>query len=315
MTPAALSSAERADLFRALARLQDAGLPADRAVVAMRDLLGAGHARRLKTMSELVAAGATLSEAGNRAGLLSRRDFGLMRLAERGGAQVAAASMLADAYAFRARLNSRLKSHMMLPLCVLLLALFLMPLPALAGGQIGAAEYVLRAFAPAILLLVVAAVCRGLGRRTAATGVSAPSGRLLLMLPVVGPAVRLAGRLELLEGLRLLLAAGVPAREALGEALRCLSNPAARTDFGPAQTRLEAQGVSAALNGAGALEGDEFAIVSTSEQAGRLEEGLERVAGGIRDRLRSRLELLSEWLPRGVYLLVVGVIAAGLLGG
>ncbi len=314
MKPAALNSAQRADLFRALARLQDAGLPADRTVAALRDLLGAGHAHRLKRMSALVAAGASLSEAGGRAGIFGRRDLGLMRLAERGGALVAAAETLADAYAYRARIQSKLKSRMLLPLLVVLLALLLMPLPALVGGQIEPAEFVLRAFGPPILLLMAAAACQGLGRQISARGASPLVGRLLLTLPVLGPAAAQTNRLQLVEGLRLLLAAGVPAREAMGEALRCLSNPTARATYSPALTRLEREGVSAALNGAGALEPTEFALASASEAAGRLVEGLDRVAGAIRSQLESRLELLSEWLPRFFYLLVVLVIAGGLIG-
>ncbi len=310
LAPALLSSAQRASLFRAVARLDQAGVPAARAVAAMADLLGAGNAHRFHRMSAAVSGGASLTEAGSRVGLFSPGDRELIRLAERSGTLSRAADRLADSYKYRARVYGKLRSRMMLPLLVLVLGLFLLPLPSLLGGQMGASEFVWRTLGPLVALVIAVGVGRRIVRRTAARGVPPAVGRLSHTLPVFAQ----ASPLQLVEDLALMLDAGVPAREALEAAVEALGNPAARSRYGPAVTRLESQGMSSALSSVGALEADEFAIVSTSETAGRLSDGIERVAAKRRQALEHHLDVLSEWLPRAVYLLVVAIIAAGLIG-
>lgn len=310
---APLTRAQRAILFRALSRLQDAGLPADRAIAAMSDLLGPGHAHRFRGMSAFVSRGASLAEAGSRFGLWSARDRRLIRLAERGGTLARAAAALADAYEYRARLSGKLLSRMTLPLLVLVLGLFLLPLPALVGGDIAAVEFLWRALGPLAALAVAAGVCVRVLRRMAAQGVSAAVGRLALGVPGLAPAIIQANRLELVEGLSLLLAAGLPAKEALGAALDALTNPVARKIYAPALPRLEQGGLSDALKRVGALNAEDFAVLLASEEAGRFVDGLERVAARLREGLESRLDLVSEWLPRGIYLIVTLGVAGGLI--
>ncbi len=314
LKPAPFTSAQRATLFRALARLEDAGVPADRAVQAMAELLGARHAHRFREMSASIAGGASISEAGSRFGLLSARERVLIRLAERSGTLARAAALLADAYDYRARILGKLRSRMMLPLFVLLLGLFLLPLPSLIGGQIGEGEFLWRAFGPIIALVAVVGLCTRILRRTAAQGASPAIGRLGLWVPFLAPVIAYANRLRLMEGLTLLLQAGVPAKAALEAALDALASPAARRAYAPALPRLEQAGLSSALRGVDVLEADEFAIASSSEEAGRLVDGLERVTGKLRHELEYRLDLVAEWLPRGIYLLVVAVLVAGLIG-
>ncbi|MDH3316903.1 MAG: type II secretion system F family protein [Gammaproteobacteria bacterium] len=314
LKPAALTSSQRGSLFRALSRLEDAGLPADRAVAAMSDLLGPGHAQRFRAMSASIARGASLTEAGGRFGLWSARDRELIRLAEGSGALARAASMLADAYEYRARTFGKLRSRMILPLFVLALGLFLLPLPGLLNANIGAMDYLLRALGPLLLLVVAAGATLRILRRVAAEGIPQIAGRLALGLPLLGPAFSQLSRLELVEGLSLLLNAGVPAQQALESALKALTNSAASRIYLAALSKLQEEGLSAALKKVGAVDAEEYAIVSASEAAGRTVEGLERVAGMLRQVFQYRLDLVSEWLPRGVYLIVVAVIAGGLLG-
>lgn len=280
----------------------------------MADLLGAGNARRFRGMSAAIAGGVSVTEAGSRWGLLSPRDRELIRLAERSGNLGRAAALLADAYDYRARTFGRLRARMMLPLLVLVLALLLLPLPSLLGGRIEAGEFVWRALGPIAVLIGLAGLCTRLLRRAGARGVSPAVGRLGLQIPALASALAQADRLKLIEGLGLLLQAGVPAKEALRASLDALTNPSLRRRYAPALMGLEQAGVSRALREAGVLEADEFAIVSASEDAGRLVDGLQRVAQKLRQQFEHRLDLVSEWLPRAVYLMVIAVIGAGLIG-
>ncbi len=289
-------------------------MPPDRAVAAMTDLLGSGHAHRFRGMSASIAGGASLTAAGSRSGLFTAWDRGLMRLAERSGTVARASALLAAAYDHRARVFGKLRSRMMLPLFVFVLALFLLPLPSLLAGRIGAEEFLWRTFGPVTVLVVLAGLGSRLVRRTAAQGVSPATGRLGLRVPFLAPALGHATRLQLVEGLSLLLHAGLPVKDALEAALDALTNPAARSVYASALPRLEQVGLSSALRSAGVLDAEEFAIASTSEQAGRLVDGLERIAVSLRKGFEDRLDLVSEWLPRGVYLVLVAFIAAGIIG-
>lgn len=314
LKPALLTNAQRAVLFRALGRLEDSGIPVNRAVAAMADLLGSGHAHRFRSMSTAIGEGASLTEAGSRFGLFSARDRKLIRLAERSGSLARAAVLLAHAYDNRARAFAALRSRMLLPLFVLVLGSVLLPLPAFLAGHMGAGNFLWRASTPIAGLALAAGLVTWLLRRAAAQGLSPSSGRWLLRIPVLSQALVQVSRLQLMEGLILLLHAGVPVEEALQGALDSLTNPAARRHYAAALPLLEQTGLSGALRSAGVLEADEFAVASSSEQGGRLVEGLEWVAGKLRSGSKNRLDLLSEWLPRAVYLLVVAVLAAGLLG-
>ena len=310
LKPAALSNAQRAVLFRAVARLHQAGIPAHRAAAALGDLLGARHAHRFGRMTAEISAGATWAEAGSRAGLFSVRDREMVRLAEGSGTLAQAAAMLADGYEHRARVFARLRGRMLLPLLILALGLFLLPLPALVNGRLSPGDYLWQSFGPVAALAAALLLGGRIARRLSARGLSAAGGRLSLTLPFLAKATRL----RLIDGLALLLQAGVPAREAMKATLTSLGNPAARRRYAPALDRVESEGVSDALRSVDALEMDEFAIVSASEQAGRLADGFQRIAARLRQELEHLLELLSEWLPRAVYLLVIVLIANGLIG-
>ena len=72
--------------------------------------------------------------------------------------------------------------------------------------------------------------------------------------------------------------------------------------------------LSVALNDASLLDAAGFAIVSTSESAGRLDDGLQRVAANDHDDLDGRYSMIAQWLPVFVYVCVTGVVLAGLLG-
>ncbi len=309
LKPAALSSAQRAALLRAVSRLDQAGIPANRAAAALSDLLGTRHAHRFGRMTAEISAGATRAEAGGRAGLLSARDGEIVRLAEGSGTLAQAAAMLADGYEYRARIFAKLRGRMMLPLLILVLGLFLLPLPALVSGRLGPGEYLWQSLGPITALSVILLLGGRIIQRLSARGLSSATGRLSLTVPFLARSTRL----QLMEGLALLLQAGVPAREAMKATLTSLGNPAARRRYAPALDRVESEGVSNALRGVDALETDEFAIVSASEEAGRLADGFERIAAKLRQELEHLLELLSEWLPRAVYFLVIALIAAGLI--
>ncbi len=170
------------------------------------------------------------------------------------------------------------------------------------------------AVGPLAVLLAAVYALAGAMRRAEAEGAAPGIGRLARRVPLLGAALARNERLKLVEGLALLLDAGLAAEEALKAALDALDNPAAEGAPGAALGRLEGMRLSDALRGAGVLDAEEFALVSTSEEAGRTVDGLERVAAKLRREARHDLDLLSTWLPRSVYVIVALLIAGGIIG-
>lgn len=316
-TPLPLTSRTRATLFLELARLQGAGLPADRALRAMADGLPATLAARIGRVADEVAGGRGLAEAGRRNGVWTPGDRALIETGERGGVLVAILEGLARRYEVRATLARRMRARLAMPALVLALAVFAAPLPALVGGSLSAAGYAASTAGVLAALAGFAALGVGAWRRGEAAGFSPAMAGLVSALPVAGGLAALDARATLLSGLAMLLEAGMPAAEALPRALAGVAQPSLRRAFAAAGAALgHGAGVAEALRDAGVLDARAgYPAVLAGEAAGRLADALARQAQALGDALESRLEVVAQWLPRIAYGIVGALIAGNLLAG
>ncbi|HEY5790035.1 MAG TPA: type II secretion system F family protein, partial [Gammaproteobacteria bacterium] len=222
---------------------------------------------------------------------------------------------LAEHYAARVRWQRQLRSRLALPLALLVLLALLAPLPALIGGSLDGAGYLLRALLPLFALALLLGAWRRFARRHVGRELPLASERLLLALPGLGGLLRLRGRRDLLLNLALLLTAGRPAVDALAEAAETVRNPVLRGAYRLAADDVAGGAlVSEALARRGALDARQgVPLVSTGEFAGSLDRLLELHA----EQLSARLDLvdgaLAEWLPRLLYFGVLGLLAWGVL--
>lgn len=265
-------------------------------------------AGRLERTASAVEAGATLSAAGVRSGLLRRDEAALVTAAEHGGSLERLSAGLAHGYRRRRDLGRRIRARLWLPGFVLVLGLLVLPLPDLYAGRITPAGFAARALGPLLVAFAALVLCVRLARME----MPAAMASLVAGLPGLGALARRHARAQLLESLCVLLEAGVPAQPALAHALESVSNRALRARFARAARALGAGArVAAALRDTGALaSGAHYSLVSAGEEAGRLEESLRRVAELEREHLDGALELVGDWLPRVVYVLVLAALAA-----
>ena len=116
----------RAELFSQLAKMESAGLPFDRALSVLH-LAEAGQERLVSMVSLLKRH--DFAMAGERSGLFTRLEARLIHAAVSTGSPAHMYGRLAECYTARAMQVATMKSRMVMPAGVFLLALIIEPLP------------------------------------------------------------------------------------------------------------------------------------------------------------------------------------------
>lgn len=208
-----------------------------------------------------------------------------------------------------AQARRQMRSRLVLPLAMLLVAALVAPLPALFAGG-GILAFLFSALAPlAVAFLLwragVSLLQARARRREAPVIEELPADRTLLGLPVVGEMERQRNLAEFAGLLGLLSGSGLP----LSAALVACARAAPSSVYGQAIMRC-AEGVGKGLPLSSALRDESVwpapfaASVVIGEKSGTLDETLLRLGNEAREEYGRAVEKLSEWLPRIVYCLV-----------
>ncbi|RSZ60190.1 hypothetical protein HF313_21300 [Massilia atriviolacea] len=306
----------RAQLFQHLAAMEKAGLPPDKAY-ALLDLGRSGR-ERVAAFRKLAARRNEPAGAGLASGLFTVFEARLLRAAFTAGRALAAYQLLADFHATRERQLSLLRSRMMLPVAILIIALLVQPLPQMVAGTLSAGGYLWRVLAP-LLVLAGAALLALRASEWFGSGSESPGRagieRALLALPVFGPMHLRRNMRDFVDSLALLLDAGLPLFDAMPVALDTVGNRIVRADLEAMLPKLEAGATLAQAVGALRLADTRQlrALVLTGEESGTLPEMLRRHAASESDSInRFQLEMMA-WLPRVFYALVAVWMASSIL--
>ncbi|PIA72140.1 type II secretion system F family protein [Pseudomonas sediminis] len=307
----------RAGLFAHLGAMERAGVPIDRALASLD--LGARHEAAVKRLRQMVGGGRDLATSGQLSGVFTPFESGLVRAAQEAGALAHIYEQLAQRYDEQARYAAELKSRLLLPAGVLLLALAVKPLPALVGGSLSGAGYLAAVLMPILWLSALLFGVRALWRRwqQRRTDQPGPLDDLLLALPVLGSLRRRADVRNFCDSLGLLLEAGMPVLDALPRACSAVSGARLRRDFANLAPRVAAgQSLVRAFDGL-SFHGKAMLIgvLNTGEATGRPGEALLRFARLQAQQLAASQQMLASWAPRLFYLVVAMWMAYGLLTG
>ena len=319
MNPA-LTAHARSRLFAQLTTLEQAGVPPARAFTLIGGDLPPKAHRALAQTAAALARGMSIAEAGENSGVWLPWEARTIRAAAAGGRLESLFASLSAHYASRSILFRRMKSRLIFPLLILLLASCIAPFPALFQGAIGPGEYLLRAIGPPLLLygglwLLAFAYRQQLARET-----SVAWARLMLAIPILGGLLARQQRRDGLFGLLLLLESGVPILEALPLPLagQGVADPLLRARYRAAAQAL-AKGdpsVAATLDRYGVV-GDPgaSALFASGEAAGRLNQVIRHQLHQWDHRLELQWDTLAEWAPRLIYAAVTGLMVMGIFGG
>jgi len=313
----ALDFTERAQFFAHLAAMEKAGVPA---LHALRSLSVPAHARGVQAeLQAQLERGADMATAGLRSGWLIPLDATLLRAGQASGCLAAVYQRLAERYAHRAKQAAALKSRLIMPAAVLVLALLIQPLPQLVSGQLSVAGYLWGVRWPLLSMTALYGLGRSLYRRRQAAPAAKASllETLLVRVPLLGTALLRRNLRDFFDSLGLMLEAGMPMLDALPKACAAISHAPLRKRFSALQLAVQSgQSLTQALNtvdfpGHGLALG----LVRTGEASGTLPASLLNYAAVETQKLDGFFEQLATWLPRLLYAAVMLWMAYGLVTG
>jgi general secretion pathway protein F len=317
-----------------LATLVEAGLPLERALVVLGDLIGG---RRLgpvvQDVTQSVRSGSTLADALGRhqPRPFSRLYVSTVRAGERGGVLELALRRLADHLEAARELREALVSALIYPAllaavgvgAVVFLLTFVLPRFAVILADLGQTlplpTRILMATSEALLSYWWALAAAALGAALAwQVAARSDAGRLridraLLALPAVGGVLRKIELGRALRTLGTLLSAGVPLLAALDVAREAAGNRVVAGAFGAVSGGVKrGEGVARPM-----AESDVFPplvvhMVRVGEETGRLDDMLGRVATAYEREIRVAVRRLVATLEPAI-IVVLGLVVLGIV--
>lgn len=297
----------RAELYSQLAQMEMAGLPFDRALNVLQ-VVEPAHSRLIAMRALFKHHDFAL--AGERSGLFTKLEARLIHASINAGSPARMYRQLADFYGTRARQAASIKSRLLMPTGVFMLALAIQHLPGLVTGSMAVSAYLFQVLRPMILVaLMVFGVRWWLSRPAATARKNAASP--WLSIPLLGKLIVRQNVQDFFASLGLMLEAGIPMLDALPLALETITEPSIKREFSRIAPRVaggatlaQALADSAFLCGAPDRE-RAVALIHSGEQSGTLPEMLLRHTTMESIAINASFEQLATWAPRVVYALVM----------
>jgi type II secretory pathway component PulF len=299
----------RAELFAQLAQMEASGLPFERALQVLS--LPQPFQVRIESLRTAIRKGVEFPVAGEQSRLFTRLESCLVRAATNAGSPASTYQQLADHYSDYARQWAAVKSRLLLPALIFLLALIIQPVPALVGGSLTVPGYLWRVLYPILLIAALIQAIRLLAR----LGARGSGKSLLQQLPLYGPIFVRRNLRDFFQSLALMLEAGVPMADALPIAVDTLEDADIRSELVRMGPRIaKGSSLADAMQGVGYLDDTRLRqFIRTGEASGELPQMLLRHTRFETESINGALEQLALWVPRVVYGLVALWMAYGLL--
>jgi len=292
-----LPTQDLAQLYLQLSRLESSGIPIQQAMT----MINQGETgKRAQVALTYLKRGKPLSEAGARAGLFVGLDATLVKVGEAGGILAEIFRQLGQFYEEKARQARKIKSRLILPVTVLVLAIFIQPFPALFLGKITIGGYLSATLGLIIKLAFIIFVFLHLW------------GKLEMNAPYFGRWFVRRRMRDFVQSLGLMLQAGLPILEALPKAV--VENAILRQRLEIISRRLQKGDTFAqALSQVEGINPLAIQLVYTGEETGSLADMMLHYAKLESEEIARHNEMLAEWIPRIVYAGIAAWIAYGIL--
>lgn len=298
-----LNTEQLANLYTQLSRLEAAGLPGQQALQLLSEY-DKTLAKPLSIMQQQLKAGRPISEAGFRIGLFDKTHSNLIRAAELSGQLDKVYTELARQYTLKSSRVKKIKSRLYFPLTILVLSVFIDPIPAYVLSAITGLDYLKQTLGSLLslglggyILLKLPRICAGLSIEKSWHG-------LQIRLPIVRNWTINRQINDFLMLLALMLEAGLAFTEAFPQAVASIKNSKLREAFNQAATPASLErGASVAdiLSKIAIIKPNILQIVQSNEHSGKLSSGLLHFTRLEAENLMLQDDALAEWIPRLVY--------------
>lgn len=314
-----LSPQDLAQLYLQLGRLEESGIPIQQAMMMVIQTGGQIGTRAEMTLNYLKR-GQSLFEAGRRAGLFIGLDAALVEVAEAGGRNADVFRQMAQFYEEKARQQRKIKSRLVLPITIFLLAVFIQPFPAFFLGKITLAGYLVATVGLIIQLSLLVFIILRLPRWLR-YGFLSPFGgwwdKLEMHLPHFGRWTVRQNLRDFMRSLALMVQAGLPILEALPKAYKVVENSILRRQLQKISHYLRVGDTFAeAFSKVNGINPVAIQLVLIGEHAGSLAEMMLHYAKLESEDIALHNDMLAEWVPRVVYTticiwMVFGILSSG----
>lgn len=315
-----LSADVLAQMYTQLARLEKSGIPTEQALSLLSQAKNPGGLRAKIALNHLKR-GKPLATAGIQAGLFVGIEGELIKLADASGTHEVVYSQLAQVYTEKATALKKMKSQLIYPAILFILAIFLHPLPALFGAHINLYEYL---WATVGLLVQIALLIFVLLRlpRWSKHGILSwfGLGQVVEYWQMRSPYfgkwyIRKAMR-DFFQALGLMLQAGLPILDALPKAYKVVDNTKLQQQLQIISQRLKlGDMLTEALEYVEDLPALVLPLINAGEHAGSLADSILRYTSAETAEISLHQRQLAAWIPRLIYLMVVIWIAYHIIVG
>jgi general secretion pathway protein F len=308
-----LSVEQQASLFIQLERLESAGLSADHAF----DIIAKSEQalqKPLALMLQNLKSGRSISEAGLKTGVFNDTQRTLIHAAETSGRLAEAYGLLANYYTGLDSRTRKVKSRLYLPALMLILALFIQPLPALIGSQLSGLGYLQLSLGRLVVIGFSTFLLVKLPEIIDGLGIEKDWHRLQLRIPGLSKWIIKRQINDFFVILAMMLESGLAFAVALPKAVASIRNSSLQEQFAPA-LRIASSGATVAeiLAKVPAMKPTTLSIVKSGEYSGKLSSTLLHLSQQEAETISLQDDALAEWIPRLVYTLVALWIAYSLL--
>lgn len=299
---------KKAGIFHELSRLVRSGIPFPKAIEKLASHSSGDIWESLKKISTALAAGKPVGEAV-RAGtpLIGTLEACVFAACDRAGRLETGLEEASEYHAAIATARSRMKSRLAYPVFVIHFALLLLSLPVLFAEDGGTGAYFKTIlFAAGGLWLSIILFAAAIRAIVAAAGHNAAADRLLRAVPPFGGLRCNFSLARFCSAYHMQLAAGVNVLGILETSAAASGSAVLRDAIESAIPAVRSGGqVGEALKGGNVFPAEFMRAFATGEETGELDRELQRIGNDCRDAAMRRLETITEWVPRLIYVAIL----------
>jgi len=310
---------QRAELYLRLAQLVSAGIPLIKALeTTARSAPSPAFRAPLEQLVTELQRGATFHDALLHAGNWQPEfDIALLGAAEKSGRLDAVLRLLADHYKHRAKLARQFVGALLYPTFLFHFAVLIFPPRKLQMLVLewNVTGYLLQTFAVLlpVYAVVIVAVLAAQGRHSENWRGFLES--VLNPIPILGSARRAAALTRLAAALEALISAGITIIEAWDIAVSACGSPALKREVASWKPSLLAGLTPSDTLNSSRHFPELFAnLYHTGEVSGQLDDSLRRLKVFYEEESARKLEIIVQWVPKIIYLMVALGIAWAIIG-